>query len=458
MKNDRFGIPLDLTGTQFWRRPPVTRRVLFQHAASAVSGYFFLPALGWQGAARADEGALTRAKNVIFIMMRGGPSQVDTFDLKQGAWTPANLDVQTYNGLKWPRGLMPKLAAQLDDIALVRSARSWAAVHGLAQTWMQIGRNPAAGSARIAPHIGSVVSHELAAQNKEAVLPAFITLNTLSGIGNGFLPPEAAPFFAAPGGGGLTNSRHNDGAPRFERRYGLLLEMDSQLRATPELGAAAYQTQTYNAAARKMVYSDKIDAMFTFDGAERARYGNTGFGNSCIAARNMLRSRAGARFIQIMQPDWDQHDNIWAPAASTTSSHYFRGAEFDNGLGTLLADLKSDGLFDSTLVVAFGEFGRTTGNLNSTRGRDHLLQQSALVAGAGVRGGRAIGESNSAGSGTSTPGWSGDRDIRPEDFEATMYYALGIDWNKSMEDPTGRRFEYVPRDRVEYKPITELWG
>ncbi len=457
MNKDRFGIPLELTGTQFWRRPAVTRRVLFQHAASAVSGYFFLPELDWRQRSARAQGGPARARNVIFIMMRGGPSQVDTFDLKQGAWTPANLDVQTYNGLKWPRGLMPRLAAQLDDIVLVRSVRAWAAVHGLAQVWMQIGRNPAAGSARIAPHIGSVVSHELAAQNKDAVLPAFITLNTLSGIGNGFLPPEAAPFFAAPGGTGLTNSRHNDGAARFDRRYSLLLEMDAPLRAAPELGAAAYQTQSYNSSARKMVYNDKIDTIFTFDATERARYGNTSFGNSCIAARNMLRSGAGARFVQIMQGDWDQHDNIWTPPPNT-ASHYTKGAEFDSGLGALLADLKNDGLLDSTLVVAMGEFGRTVGNLNSTRGRDHLLQQAALVAGGGIRGGRAIGDSNATGSGTLNPGWSGDRDIRAEDFEATMYYALGIDWNKSVEDPTGRRFEYVPRDRVEYKPIAELWG
>ena len=96
-----------------------------------------------------------------------------------------------------------------------------------------------------------MVSYELAAQAKDAVLPAFITLNTLSGIGNGFLPPEAAPFFASPGGAGLTNSRHNDGAARFDRRYELLLEMDAPLRAAPELGAAAYQTQSYNQSARK---------------------------------------------------------------------------------------------------------------------------------------------------------------------------------------------------------------
>jgi len=458
MLKNRFGLPLDSNGTQFWKREPVSRRLMFRHAAAAISGYFFLPVPGWQHPLQAQSADAAKAKNVVFVLMRGGPSHIDTFDLKQGAWTPANLDVQTYNNLKWPRGLMPKLAEQLNDAVLVRSMRAWAAVHGLAQQWMQLGRNPASGSARIAPHIGSVVSYELAAQQKDAVLPAFITLNTLSGIGNGFLPPESAPFFAAPGGGGLTNSRHGDGQARFDRRYELLLEMDGPLRKSPELGAAAFQTQSYNVAARKMIYNDAIDRVFTFDATERARYGNSGFGNSCIAARNMLRAKAGARFIQIIQGEWDHHDDIWTTAAGA-QSHYVVGGQFDNGLGTLIQDLRNDGLLDSTLVIAMGEFGRTVGNLNGTRGRDHLLQQAIMVAGGGVRGGRAIGESNAAGNATITPGWSGERDIKPEDIEATIYKALGIDWQKTLEDPSGRRFEYVPRDdRYRYKPLDELWG
>ena len=438
----------------FWRRPQLSRRHFFQHSAAAVSGYFLLPELQMETIARAAVATKNTAKNCIFILMRGGPSQIDTFDMKTGDWTPKDLDPTAFNGIQWPRGLMPKLAEQLDGIALIRSARAWAAVHGLAVNWVQIGRNPAAATARIAPHIGSVVSLELG--SPDAILPAFVSMNVSSGVGNGWLAPQHAPFFATPGGGGLANSRHNDGAPRFDRRYGLLLELDSDLRKSPDLGAAAFQTQAYNLSARKLIYNDKIDSIFTFDQNERTRFGGSSFGNCCIAARNMLRAKSGTRFIQIATGDWDHHENIWTP----NSGHYVLGKQFDSGLGSLMQDLKSDGLLDETLIVAMGEFGRTTGALNPQRGRDHLLQQAILFAGAGIRGGRAIGSTNQQGSATLSPGWSRERDIRPEDVEATIYSALGIDWTTvRRDDPTGRGFEYVPDSAMDkYGPIHELWG
>ncbi|MBK5290478.1 MAG: DUF1501 domain-containing protein [Acidobacteriia bacterium] len=459
---DRFGIDWQETfrkhapGSPFWRRPSLTRRHFFRNSAAAVSGYFLLPELNTETIARAGVSTIGTARNCIFILMRGGPSHTDTFDLKEGAWTPRELEPTAYGGIKWPRGLMPKLAEQMDSIALVRSVKAWALVHGLAQVWAQIGRNPVAGSSKIAPHIGSVAAIELSKQTPDATLPAFVSLNVTSGLGSGYFPPENAPFFAVPGGGGLGNSRHNDGAPRFDRRYELLMQMDSGLRGEPELGAAPYQTASYNLSARKLIYNNKVDEIFTFDAQERARYGATNFGNSCITARNMLRARSGARFIQITTNDWDHHDNIWTP----NGGHFLRAKEFDTGLGPLMEDLKSDKLLDETLIVAMGEFGRTVGNLTTTRGRDHFAQQAILFAGAQVRGGRAIGASNAAGSGTFEPGWSGNRDVRAEDVEATIYSALGIDWTTiRRDDPLGRGFEYVPGGSTgQYKPIDELWG
>jgi hypothetical protein len=452
---DRFGFDESKAqGTQFWRRPHLSRRIFFEHAGAAVSGYFLLPELTSERVARAGVTTKKTARQCIFILMRGGPSHIDTFDLKEGAWTPRDLEPTAYGAVRWPRGLLPKLAENIAELSLLRSAKAWALVHGLAQVWVQIGRNPIAASSRIAPHIGSVVSLEMSAQ--EAVLPAFVSLNVLSGIGNGWLAPDHAPFFAVPGGNGLANTRHNDGTARFDRRYGLLLEMDAELRTKPDLGAAAFQTQAYNLAARRLVYNDKIDTIFTFGADERTRYGGTAFGNSCIAARNMIRANAGARFIQISSGDWDHHDNIWVPNAG----HYRAAREFDLGLGSLIADLKSDGLLNDTLIVAMGEFGRTTGALNAARGRDHFAQQAILFAGGGIPGGRVVGSTNSTGSVTTEPGWSRQRDVRPEDVEATIYSALGIDWTTiRRDDPTGRGFEYVPEaDKDKYGPVHELWG
>jgi len=453
---DRFGQPLNPTGTQFWSRPQLSRRLFFRHSASAVGGYFLLPTRPMETVARAAVDTKGTAKYCIFIFMAGGPSHIDTFDFKEGAWTQSDFQPTSYGDIRWPRGLLPKLGESLGDIALVRSIKSYAAVHGLAQVWLQIGRNPTAASSRIAPHIGSVVSLELSSRNEDAVIPSFVSLNTLSGIGNGWLQPVHSPFFAAPNGNNLANTRHNDGGPRFDRRYGLLLELDSDLRTDPLLGAAPFQTQAYNVAAKKMVYSDRIDQIFTFSAEERTRYGNSGFGNSCIAARNMLKFKSGARFIQIRNGDWDHHENIWTPNAG----HYRVAREFDNGLGSLIADLKQEGLLDETLIFAMGEFGRTVGALNGTRGRDHFLQQSALFAGARIPGNRVIGKTNVPGAETAEPGWAGERDIRNEDIEATVYSALGIDWTTiRRDDPTGRGFEYVPdASRGRYQPVHELWS
>ncbi|OYW10153.1 MAG: hypothetical protein B7X34_05225 [Acidobacteriia bacterium 12-62-4] len=136
------------------------------------------------------------------------------------------------------------------------------------------------------------------------------------------------------------------------------------------------------------------------------------------------------------------------------------GRTLDNGYATLIADLKAAGLLDETLVVMMGEFGRTVGRLNDQAGRDHYTQQFAVFAGGGVKGGRAIGETDAQGARTTEFGWSEQRDIRMEDIEATIYSALGINWtNVRYDDPFGRGFEYVPyASEGLYKPIHELWG
>ena len=279
-------------------------------------------------------------------------------------------------------------------------------------------------------------------------------LNTSNGPGAGFLSPANNPFYMSPGGGGLANTTHPLGTARLDRRTALLRDLDGDLKLSGELGASVQETFAYDDAARKLMYNNTVSAIFTFDATERARYGNTGFGNACIAARRMLRANAGTRFIQITQGDWDQHEDIYKPNAG----HWNIARQFDNAIAPLLADLKSDGLLKETLVVCMGEFGRVPGNLNNGQGRDHYAQQAILMAGGGVQGGLVLGSTDKAGNATLDPGWSRKRDIRPEDVEATIYSALGIDYTKQLADPSGRGFEYVPfSDRDQYGPENELW-
>jgi hypothetical protein len=456
MKN-RFGIDWsNIPGTHFWKQPELSRRLFFRHASSAVGGYFLMPTRPMETIAKAAVSPIGRAKNVIFVMMAGGPSHVDTFDLKEGSWTPAFMEPASFGDVRWPRGLMPKLADQMESIALVRSVKSWAAVHEFARTWIQIGRNPISGLAKIAPHIGSVVSLELG-DPKTQLLPSFVSLNTNTGSnpGPGYLAPQHGPFYINPGGNGLGNSTHRDGTAAFNRRYPLLMELDADMRASPSEPAFAEMAQL-NLSARKLMYNDDVNRIFTFDQNQRNAYGNTAFGNSCIAARNMLKAKAGVRFIQLTIGSWDHHANIYAPNAGLQNL----SRQFDNGLGALIADLKNEGLFDETLIVAMGEFGRTVGAPNTQTGRDHFLQQSVLMAGAGIRGNRAIGATDSEGRAITEPGWSRNREIRAEDIEATIYSALGIDWTTvRRDDPIGRGFEYVPFSGDDlYGPVHELWS
>jgi hypothetical protein len=458
MKN-KFGIDWTTAqGSYFWARPALDRRVFFRHLGSAVAGSFFLPGRSLETVAKGATPTIGTAKNVIFVLMAGGASHVDTFDLKEGAWTRPAMEPTSYGDIRWPRGLLPKLAEQIDNIALLRSVRSWALVHGLSQQWVMIGRNPLSGLSKIAPHIGSVVSRELKAADR--TLPGFISLNAGSGPAQGYLEPEHAPFYVSPGGGGLGNTTHPLGPAGLDRRYGLLLELDAETRSGVDLGPAIDEMEQFNTAARLMMYNATVDNVFRFDANERARYGNSGFGNACITARNLLRANLGTRFIQITSGGWDNHSAIYDGGALNPSNAASVGRTFDAGLGTLIADLKSDGLLDETLIVAMGEFGRTVGALNGQNGRDHFPQQAVLVAGAKVKGKTAIGVTDSIGRETLEPGWRAEREIRAEDVEATIYSALGVDWQKVYyDDPLGRGFALVPTNQGhEYLPVHELWG
>ena len=267
----------------------------------------------WRPSPKLRRPPIGTAKNVIFVLLAGAPSHVDTFDLKEGAWTPSFLAPTSYGDLRWPQGLMPTLGGTIDDIALVRSARAWAAVHQLAQTWVQIGRNPVSGLAKIAPHIGSVVSLELGAP-KQQLLPAFVSLNVTTGPGPGYLSPENTAFYVTGlGGTGLPNSTHRDGQAAFDRRFALATNLDSEQSVDNPRGTAYLEMYAFNDEAKRLMYNDAVNKMFTFDTDTRTRYGNTAFGNSCIVARNLIRSDVGTRFIQLTLGGWDNHSNIYRP-------------------------------------------------------------------------------------------------------------------------------------------------
>lgn len=442
-----------------------SRRQFLRVAGTGLVASYFTPAVGAGliGNVTAVNPTLRRtAKNCILIFLSGAPSHVDTWDLKEGAWTPPSFEPTSYGEIRWPRGLMPKTAEHLGKLAIIRSALSWAAVHGLAQAWAQISRNPGGATGRIAPHIGAVVALEMQTQRQAAdVLPPFISLNQIL-AGAGYLPARYAPFGVQPSPNGLTALTHPDGAARLGERWNLLQKIDPE-RKSGELGRYATDMGSFYDQAKILIDTPDVHRIFTFSSEDRVRYGGSNFGDSLIVARNLIGARRGTRFVQVTMGGWDHHANIYAAANNSLIGLM---GQFDPAFAALLSDLSATPgadpgrtMLDETMVVVLGEFGRTVGPLNGQGGRDHFLRMSIVVAGGGVRGGRVIGRTDEVGRNAVEFGWSAGRDVRTEDLTCTIYSALGIDYTTvRRDDPLNRGFEYVPfaKDGV-YSPIEELF-
>ncbi len=443
----------------FFARPHLSRRGLFRSAAG-LAGAFLLPGLNQGVAQSLSASPKGTAKNLIFILMSGGPSQVDTFDLKMlDGVSPLELAPERIDGIHWPVGLFPKLVQHLPSIAIVRSMRAWALVHETGQRWVQIGRNPQGSEGSVAPHIGSIIAREKEKERRASdAFPPFLALDVSEAAGNGYFSARYAPFKYKPAAAGVPDTTHRDGEASFSMRLKALSGLDESLRsADSPLGTAGPDLAEFYNAATKMMNNPIVDRPFRVGAEDRARYGSTAFGDACLVAKQTLAASQGTRAIMIRLGGWDSHSNIYG--ATTPTSIFGAGKTFDNALAGLLGDLKSEGLLDETLVVAGGEFGRTTGPLTGAGGRDHHLQQSFLLMGGGVRGGRALGATDATGDYSVEYGWSRERDVRVEDIEATIYSALGIDWTTVLNDSPVGRFPYIPHsDKDLYGPIHELWS
>jgi hypothetical protein len=442
----------------FFERAHLSRRKFFQLAGAGLTASFLPSQLPAASLITTSGNVTTQntARKVIFILLAGAPSHTDTFDLKMvNGVTPTTVNPDTINGLLWPTGLMPKLGGMLGDIAIVRSMRAWALVHSLGQNWVQIGRNPAAVLGNVSPNIGSVVAIEKEKERQAGqVFPTFLALNSANGAGPGYFPAEYAPFKVAPSTAGLKNTTNLTGETRFDNRYDYLHHVDDPLRVNSPMGKPVQDYDNFYQAAKGMMYNPTVSSAFSYTAANSTRYGNTSFGNACLVAKQVLAANQGTRYVEITQGGWDMHQNIYQAGQLPALTRLL-----DDGLSALIGDLKASGALDDTLIVMHGEFGRTVGAISAAGGRDHFPQQFALFAGAGVKGGRAIGSTTANGSATLDPGWSRQRDVKPEDIEATIYSAMGIDWTTIRhDDPLGRGFYYVPSsDQDVYGPINELW-
>jgi uncharacterized protein (DUF1501 family) len=457
--------------------PSLTRRKLLDIGGISLVGGFLNAFAPLNVRAEGKASPRGTARNVLFINLDGGMSQIDTLDAREGAWTPPDFDIRSFpNGLRLPFGLMSNIAGVLDKVTVVRSLGAWDAVHGRAQYYIQTGHPLNLALAKEVPAIGAVVASELAKQRKASdSLPAYVAMNTDANqaglIGQGFLSAEFGPMSLRVGDGPPDLVPRGGMTDTLQRRWERLQQLDSALRskdAALDRGYADYHD--YYRSAWAIMNDPRIGDIFTISDEDKKRYGNSAIGNSLILARNLLRADAGTRFILASHGGWDHHSDIYKP---DSRNHPTLIRELDQAFASVLRDLDAAPsprdpkrtLLDETLVIAMSEFGRVPGAITDTRkGREHYIRvHSGMFAGGGVRRGAVIGTTDAAGGEVADAGWAGKRPIYMEDVACTIYSALGIEWTKRVTNtPSGRAFHYIePSSGTKYvgfQPVDELFA
>jgi uncharacterized protein (DUF1501 family) len=418
---------------------------------AGVAGY---SASGWLESLADDAAAdPKRRRACILLWMNGGPSHMDTFDLKPGhanggPFQEIDTDVP---GMRISEHL-PRLARLGRQLAIIRSMSTKEADHGRATYTMRTGRVP--GGPIQYPALGAVVAKEL--ERPSAELPGFASIGTArfnspGAYGAGFLGPRYAPLIVGENASNASGQQVDQAlkvqalslpaevnTKRAAARVKLLEEMEEDFLAERS-GVASLSHRTAYQRAVTMIHSPAVKA-FTLDDEPkklRDRYGRNLFGQGCLLARRLVER--GVPFVEVSLGGWDTHQDNF------TSVQRLSGV-VDKGWSTLLEDLNDRGLLESTLIVWMGEFGRTP-KINTNNGRDHWATSwSTVLAGGGIRGGQVIG-------GTSADGMTiEDRPVSVGDFLATICQALGIDITKQNPSNVGRPIRIVEPDA---QPIKE---
>lgn len=423
----------------------ISRRAFLQVGTSSVLGLSLADLLR----ARGPNTSTAPAKSVILLWLWGGPSQLDTFDPKPNAPLeyrgPFGTIPTRIAGVRFCE-LFPQLASLSDKFALLRTLTTQSNDHGIAGTIGLTGSGaggtgldgkPLPGSPR--PALGSVVGKALmGGGHRDAIHPFFVVGGKLHQgkkaiIGEGGGPLGAAwdPFRLEydPTSGTRVPALQlpKDLTPeRMADRQRLLTAFGQAESRAAEL-AESGKLDAYRIRALEMLTSTSAAEAFDLSKEKTAvadRYGRTRFGQSCLLARRLVE--AGVPFVQV---NWSDHVEAEEDAGDGGWDHHYRNFEImqdrhapwlDQAVSALFTDLAERGLLSSTLVIALGEFGRDP-KINEKAGRDHWPGcYSALVAGAGVKGGSVIGASDTkAAKPVDTP-------LTPADVNATVLNRVGL--------------------------------
>ena len=376
------------------------------------------------------------AKSVIVLWMNGGPSHIDTFDPKPG--TPVggpHKAIKTATpGLEISEH-MPQLAAQSSKLAVVRGMTSKEGNHARANFLLHTGYPPNPTVAH--PSLGGWLSQSR--PDAASGLPAFVSIGGPSASA-GFLGVQHGPFVVQKAGELPQNIAYATGADaaRFERRRALLDTMEG--RFLGETGDVKVEgRRALYAKAIKMMQADGVHAFDTSQEPESAKlaYGATDFGRGCLVARRLVE--AGVRFVEVTLDGWDTHKDNFGRTKNLMGT-------LDPAFAALLKDLEARKLLASTLIVWMGDFGRTP-RINGNEGRDHHPQAwSAVLAGAGVRGGIVHGATDAMGEKVVSNG------VTVPNLLATVVTLAGMNPAETRVSPAGRPIS-VTEDGV---PVKEL--
>ena len=467
----------------------LTRRQLMQIGGAGLLGSS-LPQLLASEQQRSDSAAPPQAKAVIFLYLFGGPSQLDSFDMKpdapstiRGPYQPIAAQTPDLRICEH----LPLMAQMADKYSVIRTVSHSHNDHNAAhlmQTghpWPRVAANgqDVNASEKDWPAMGSVVEFldQRAAGGQLAPFPSYCFLPFRLGRLQGYDRTGQYAGWLGRAYNGLASDIRNRAKrdnpyfrdctdaeldfriqglvseqevslDRLNRRAGLLEQFDDWRRETDASG----RLQAYNGIrdqALALLTSDKIRTALDIrrePAAVRDRFGRHLFGQSALMARRMVE--AGARFVTVSwdgatgTDGWDTHYN-----GPDLGKHLL--PKLDQTYSALINDLSERGLLEETLVVCVGEMGRTPRATTSTWGRDHWsFCFPALLAGAGVRGGTLIGKSDK------DAAYPLERPVTPQDLARTIFHTLGISDHELIHDPLGRPMPVMDEGQV----ITELFS
>ena len=391
------------------------------------------------------------ARNVILVWLNGGPSTIDMWDLKPNATSQVRGEFNpistSADGIEICEHL-PKMAQQMHECTLIRSVAHTIAEHGQGTEYVTTG-NPISPALKY-PSIGSVVASKTEASQD---VPAYIEMSE-DGVGqSGYLGSTYSPFLVdpVPNRRRPTEVRDQFALPEgtttadLTRKSQLLEKLEVEFERFGQQPRATAM-QTFQHQAVNILSGGKTREALNLsqeDDKTRARYG-FGLGRRALAALRLIER--GARFVTIGLGGWDTHSNNFTELRNNLLP------QLDSALSSLIADLRTRGLLDETIVYCVGEFNRTP-KVNAQGGRDHWARSmSVLLAGGGIQNGFVYGSTDRSGSEPMTDACS------PADVNATILNQLGVPPETLLTTNSGRPMQ-VFRDanvlsRIVAKPAT----